>query len=194
MNRYQIAFTSPASASPLSFRLRYPPDISTWMSEKDRQFTMPRTELLYSLIQTWSTSRDSHLIISPLIRLFKSKPKNPLRRLSLIIYPICQCLLSLFSKTYILNLTTPHYVHCCHFGPGCHHLISYVTYSLPYYWSLLFLLLHRHLCSLSSQRNIFKKLIRWGKTLQGLPIMLRIESSVLTMACEALCDLLSSCL
>lgn len=79
-----IAFTSPASASPLSFRLRYLPDISTWMSEKDHQFTMPRTELLYSLIQTWSTSRDSHLIISPLIRLFKSKPKNPLRRLSLI--------------------------------------------------------------------------------------------------------------
>ena len=28
--------------------------------------------------------------------------------------------------------------------------------------------------------------------LQGLPIMLRIESSVLTMACEALCFLLPS--
>ena len=58
------AFTSQASASPLSFRLTCLPDISRWISEKNHQFAISRTECLYSLLQTSSTPEDSHLVTS----------------------------------------------------------------------------------------------------------------------------------
>ena len=117
-----------------------------------------------------------------LIQLFRSKCKSLLRFLSFI-YSVSQFLLSLFSKPGILNLTTPYSLYCRHLHPGGHHLISWTAH---YLITNLFVSTLAWTHVFSAVRKTFLK--SWAgdvKMLQGPPIMLRIESSVLTMVCEA---------
>lgn len=60
--------------------------------------------------------------------------------------------------------------------------------------SLISSLAHTLVFSHSSQRTLLKIQSGQGKTLQGLSPMLRMKSTVPTLACKALCDLISGCL
>lgn len=60
--------------------------------------------------------------------------------------------------------------------------------------SLISSLAHTLVFSHSSQKDPFKNPLRSGQNSPGLSPMLRMKSTVPTLACKALCDLLSGCL
>lgn len=111
--------------------ISFSPELQTQMSTRHLQMDFGK-ESSVCYIQNRVLVQSTPNLVHPrgfpsryitLIQLFRSKCKNPLRLLSFI-YSVSQFLLFLFSKPYILNLTTPYNLYCRHLHPGCHHLIS----------------------------------------------------------------------